>query len=703
MMKVARDFFRPDRTVSQRRSLSQRLPVPRARSCITGSPRLFALVIAGSLLISPVAGRAASLSPRSLDERVHATAKTIIEFHRAFFTLQENPEVPVPHVEILVAVDRSGHAVHPQAPAPRVETLVEIESSGNTAQPRTFPTWIRIVLDDLPEVEHPYSELEGHALTDGGLQPLLTAPFTAGRHTLAVMFKGVSQRGTSYLKAKGFTFETTRPVAHVVLRFHSFLNEEPQLTLTVIEQPWLESPPSGSANEDPVYRLGVFASGVGEYGKAVSFFLASLERPNPVRLDETRLRLAEAYEGAGLPGEAEALLKAVIAQSPDEVSRARAWLLTERFAFRDGRHARAIEAYERVDVARLGSSLPSPLLDDAHLFAGTSGLVLHQYQRAAAAFRRVTRRGPDAPFALYGHAQAVAGSGDASTASGLFKKLTESRSPSDPVQAQVADFARTALGFQRIEQGRHAEALSELGQVRPAHPAYEAALFGIGWALRKMGEHVKAIAIFQDLIARFPHGEHVHEARLAVASSYADLHAFTRAITAYRAALEAGMASLREVDRLRGALDHPNWDPVAERITDDSTFQAEPALSRSMERYHRLLRSEEALRRTLDHVPEYLSPAPSGCSDTQKPCSNARGHNPRAVDAVQLVAAGRALLVNLDALKGELRGVLRGQTRGALNRKRQRIEDWAVQASVGIAKHLIADRDELGSDALTLD
>jgi len=611
--------------------------------------------------------------------------------------------VPVPHVEILVAVDRSGYAVHPRAPAPRVETLVEIESSGNTARPRTFPTWIRIVLDDLPEVEHLYSEIEGHALADGGLQPLLTAPSTAGRHTLAVLFKGVGQNGKSYLKAKGFTFTTTRPVAHVVLRFLSFLNGEPELTLTVIERSLLESPPSGSASEDLVHRLGVFANGVGEYGKAASFFLASLERRNPVGLDETRLRLAEAYAGAGLPAEAEALLKAVIAQSPDEVARARAWLLTERFAFRDGRHARAIEAYERVDVARLGSSLPSPLLDDAHLFAGTSGLVLHQYQRAAAAFRRVTKIGPDAPFAFYGHAQALAGSGDASTASGLFKKLTESRSPSDPVRARVADFARTALGFHRIEQGRHEEALSELGQVRPDHPAYEAALFGIGWALQQMGEHIKAIAVFQDLITRFPRGEHVHEARLAVASSYADLHASTRAITAYHAALEAGMASLREVDRLRGALDHPNWDPVAERITDDDTVQAEPALSRSMERYRRLLRSEAELRRALDHVPEYLSPAPSGCSDARTPCSNARGNSARAVDAVQLVARGRAVLVNLDALKREFRGVLRGHAHGALARERQRIEDWAVQASVGIAKLLTADREALGSDAFTLD
>src|SRR3990172_6647093 len=146
MMQLARGFFRPDRTVSQRRSLNNRLPVPRTRSCITASPRLFALVIAGSLLSSPGAGWADSVSPRSLDERVHAMAKSIIEFHQAFFTLQENPNVPVPHVEILVAVDRSSHAVHRQAPAPRVETLVEIESSGNAAHPRTFPTWIRMVL-----------------------------------------------------------------------------------------------------------------------------------------------------------------------------------------------------------------------------------------------------------------------------------------------------------------------------------------------------------------------------------------------------------------------------------------------------------------------------------------------------------------------------------------------------------------------------
>ena len=673
-------------------AFGNRTTFPRARSSITRLIRLFALAaVTGSILLFPSGTWAASPSPpRSPDDRAYAVEKALLEFKKALFVLQEADVEASPHIEILVELDRSGDRARAQDPAHHVETVVEIDSGGDrSARALASPDWIRIAFDDVPAVEHPYSDTERRALNDGGLQSVLTAPIKAGRHTLAVTLKGAGQGGKRYSKTKGFTFETGRPVVHAVLRVVPSSGEEPQLELDVVERAWMEPLPPGTT-DDPVYRLGVFACGAGDFDTAASLFLASLDRPAPIRPDQTRLRLAEAIAEMGLSEEAEAMLVAMIPHIQDDVMQARAWLLIERVAFRGGRHARALEAYDRVDFAR-AATLPSSLLDDAHLFAGTSALLLRQYPRASAAFRRVARNGPDVSLALYGHAQALVGTGDAFTANTVFKQLIEAPSSSDPVQARVADFARMALGFESLEQGRYEEALSELQRVRPAHPTYEAALFGIGWAFRKMGEHVKAIAIFQDLLARFPHGQYAHEARLTMAASYADLRAYTRAVTAYRSALEAGMTSLRELDQRRDAVNGQTWDPVAERVTADTSYptQDATAFSQSVERYRWFLRGGEELRRALGRL------------SASVPSTQEKHRGP--VPGAPLVSDGRSLLVRVDAMTEELRGALRGQARKALDREQQQLEEWSVRASIGIAKTLIADRDELGSGALTFD
>jgi hypothetical protein len=67
------------------------------------------------------------------------------------------------------------------------------------------------------------------------------------------------------------------------------------------------------------------------------------------------------------------------------------------------------------------------------------------------------------------------------------------------------------------------------------------------------------------------------------------------------------------------------------------------------------------------------------------------------------VAKGQELLVKFAAVKGESRGVLAALALDALAREQQRLEDWAIQAGLGIARNLVAERDELGSEALTLE
>ncbi len=619
----------------------------------------------GCLLTISTRGWAESVT-FPLGKPVHTLKKSIVEYNKALFTLREDPVKPVPHLEILFEVDAHGDPI----PA------------------HHLPSWIRVALDRHSPVEHTYSDREWHALAAGALQTLLTVSASPGQHTLVVTFKGIDRNGKGYLKAKTMTFESTRPSDHRVLRFRAGFNEEPHMTLEPAGESLLDFRRADRPIDDPVYRLGVFAAQAGDFGDAASFFLAALDREPLSQLkQESRLHLAEAYAAVGLPEEADAVLHTLISEASDDEVRARAWFLIEAIAARAGQHARVVEAHDH-----LGSGLPAELAGQAHALAGISALSLRAYPQAGEFFRSVSKSSPDAPLALYGQAQALSGLGDAFTAITTLKRLIQSRSLFDPIRSRVVEYAHAALGLQLIEQGRDTEALGELGQVGTDSPAYETALFGVAWALRKTDEHVKAIAILQELLAKFPNGQYVHEARLALAVSYADLRAYTRSVTAHRAALDGLTTAMDAVDRLRATIKNPQWDPLVgeeERALNDAAF------SRALEHYRWLARFERDLRHTLEHFPSEISAAP--------PRSITLGGRLQSLDSTQLVAKGQELLIKFGAVKADSRGVLAALALDALAREQERLEDWAVQASLGIARNLVAERDELGSEALTLE
>ncbi|MBI3608897.1 MAG: tetratricopeptide repeat protein [Nitrospirae bacterium] len=601
-----------------------------------------------------------------LGEQVHALKKSIVAYRKALFMLRENPVKPAPHIEIFFDVD----------------------SRSDPIPAHHLPSWIRLALDHHPPAEHTYTDGEWHTLAAGALQTLLTVSAGPGQHTLAVSFKGIDRNGKSYLKAKTLTFESTRAADHRVLRFRAGFNEEPHVTLEPAGESLLDVRRADRPIDDPVYRLGLFAAQTGDFGNAAVFFLSALDREPPPRLkQESRLRLAEAYAAVGLPEEADAVLHTLISEAPDDEVRARAWFLIEQIAFRDGQHARVIEAHNH-----LGAALPAELAGEAHALAGISALALRAYPEAAGFFRSVPKSSPDEPLALYGQAQALSGLGDAFTASTTLKRLIQSHSIFDPIRSRVVEHAHAALGLQLIEQGRYDEALAELGQVGTNSAVHETALFGVAWALRKADEHVKAIAILQELLARFPNGQHAHEARLTLAASYADLRAYTRSVTAHRAALDGLTAAMDAVDRLRAAIKSSQWDPLngeAGNALEDAAF------SRALEHYRWLVRFERDLRQTLEHLPSDITAAP--------PPSVTLGVRLQSLDSTQLAAKGQELLVKFDAVKFESRGVLAALALDALAREQAQLEDWAVQASLGIARNLVAERDELGSEALTLE
>ncbi len=635
------------------------------------SRRGVASLRAGGILLAPllaivlVAPGQAEPDP---ERHARAVKQAIVAFAASALTVRENPQAPPPHMEVLFEVetrDESLHAHH-------------------------LPGWLRVSLDKHPAIEHSYTDEEWHALADGALHLLLTAPYVPGARTLTVHFKGIDRNGKPYLRTKTFSLETARPSDHRVLRFRAAANEEPTLSLDALGESLLRST-AGQPTDELLYRIGRFESASGNHAAAAAFYFAALD-PRVVgpRQPETRLRLAEAYAAVGAPEEADRLLERVGTESADAGIRARAWFAIERIAAAEGRHERVLQAH-----ARIASSLSPESAGEANALAGSSALALRAYSQAAGFFRAVPKGGVDAPFAQFGQAQALAGQGDAFTAGTLFAKLGDTRSLFNPVQSRITEYAHAALGFQMITQGRYEEAIVPLGRVPSDHPLSDTALFAIGWCLRETGEHVKAIAVFDDLVARAPEGRYAHEARLATAASYADLRATTRSVAAYRASLDALSASTTTLERLHERVRGPAWDPLtapdARGATDVQRLLNDPSIVRALERHRWLVRFGKELQKALDRFPEFLS-KPQG--------SATLGGRLQTVDGSHLVNQGQDLLARLEVVQKESRDALSALITQTIARERARLEEWSIAASLGIARNL---RDDLGGEALIIE
>jgi tetratricopeptide (TPR) repeat protein len=246
-----------------------------------------------------------------------------------------------------------------------------------------------------------------------------------------------------------------------------------------------------------------------------------------------------------------------------------------------------------------------------------------------------------------------------------------------------------------VTQGRYEEAITQLGRVPSDHPLSDTTLFAIGWCLRETGEHVKAIAVFDNLVARAPEGRYTHEARLATAASYADLRATTRSVAAYRSALDALSASSTTLDRLQERVQNPTWDPLAGTDTggseDARRLLDDPSITRALERHRWLVRFGRELQRAMDRFPEFLT-TPQG--------SSTLGGRLHTVDGSHLVNQGHDLLARLDVVKKESRDALSALVTQTIAREQARLEEWSVAASLGIARNL---RDDVGGEVLIVE
>jgi hypothetical protein len=141
----------------------------------------------------------------------------------------------------------------------------------------------------------------------------------------------------------------------------------------------------------------------------------------------------------------------------------------------------------------------------------------------------------------------------------------------------------------------------------------------------------------------------------------------------------------------------PNWDPLghdldAMSIETRRVVAEDPAVTRELRHYRWLIRfRQELLQRTLDELPGYLT-APQGPTTL--------GGRLQTVDGPHLVNQGRDLMNQLDVVKKESRAAIAALIGQAVAREQERLEEWSVAASLGIARNL---RDDVGGEVVSLE
>ena len=184
----------------------------------------------------------------------------------------------------------------------------------------------------------------------------------------------------------------------------------------------------------------------------------------------------------------------------------------------------------------------------------------------------------------------------------------------------------------------------------------------------KLGEYVKAIVAFQDLIERMPKSPYADEAGLWIGHCYANLKAYSSAVVSYRKALEAASqqvaSTLQQIERIR-------------QLEDDPAEMAQSAWTSAWIRGDEKLR----IRNTLEKYQEMahlLSEDRTGSGSSR-------------------------LRADFKNLSKRFSGTLSDLSLQALQDQRQRLEDLSIQAAIRIAINLVLDKREFGGEELVFD
>lgn len=287
-----------------------------------------------------------------------------------------------------------------------------------------------------------------------------------------------------------------------------------------------------------------------------------LNGSGPVSSDEIRLQLADRLLRAGLGSQAEPILKDLVIKTHRPPISAEGWFQLEKLYYRRGDYRQALGAYLKIRMTQSWSRGP-----EATYLAGNSYLYLKDYLKAVDLLGNIGEGNEYYPFAVYSSGLAYLSLGDAWSSTQLqFQKLIALNPGKDPVLQELIYKTRVTLGFVYLDQKRYPEALSVLEAVPPQSRYRAQARFGIGKAFMGMGDCVKAIVVFKDLIEQSPVDSYALEAHLQIGTCYSKLSAYHRAVDSYQEALEAYAKQSESFEKLTAQIQTTkleNWPDLA--------------------------------------------------------------------------------------------------------------------------------------------
>lgn len=256
----------------------------------------------------------------------------------------------------------------------------------------------------------------------------------------------------------------------------------------------------GAVDGETLFRTGYVALQSGEYADA----FAALERylqqfPAGDYVADALFWGAESAFQTDRYAQTEELLARYLRQYPDGAYAAQADYVKAWSHFKEAEYDAAARHFESF-LARYEGRSTVPYRSDALLRLGDSHFARREYDRARAAYARVTGEGT--PYALYQMAQAAYLSGTPAPALSSLRQLVTQYPGST-----WAEEARFQIGYILTQQQQYAEAVEAYEALLDTDPGADLAArtrYAIGDALFNAGRHDEALGAYVQTLRTYP-------------------------------------------------------------------------------------------------------------------------------------------------------------------------------------------------------
>ncbi|HUK56049.1 MAG TPA: tetratricopeptide repeat protein [Nitrospiria bacterium] len=390
----------------------------------------------------------------------------------------------------------------------------------------------------------------------------------------------------------------------------------------------------------------------------------------PPSTDEIRLLLADRLLQANLTSQAEQVLNNVVVQTRRAPIAAEAWFRLEKLYYRKGDYPRALGAFFKIPMDKT-----FPWRQEATYLAGNSDLYLKEYLKAIDLLGNVGEGSEYYPFAVYSSGLAYLNLGDAWSSTQLqFQKLTALNPGEDSVLRELINKTRVTLGFFFIDQKRYSEAMAVFEAIPSESRYWVQARFGLGKVFMGIGDCVKAIVVYNDLIDQAPTHPYALESRLQIGACYSKLSAYHRAVGSYQEALKAyserseGLKKLTQQIQATGV---ESWLFASGVEKTETGFDLEPGFAELVDMYTDWLRLHKEIA---------------------EPFQGDKNHAPRETERGSL-ADDKSLQMKMEDVHEDLIRLLRASATRHLSFQLARIDGLALRANMGIAKNMTFMQD----------